>query len=83
MMVIVMLELSQLSLQVAGIPEKCVVKILATNGSDQSFYERMGEWNIWNAFYLLDIQDTKVCFPSVVLEEWIVVRAKILGGSHP
>jgi hypothetical protein len=41
MMVIVMLELYQLSLQVAGSPEKCVVKIFSGNGSDQSFYEGM------------------------------------------
>jgi hypothetical protein len=39
MMVIVMLELSQLSLQVAGSLEKCVVKIFSGNGSDQSFYK--------------------------------------------
>jgi len=66
MMIIVILELSQFSLQVAGSPEQCVVKVFSANGSDQSFYEGMREWNIWNAFYLFNIQDAKVCFPSMV-----------------
>jgi len=42
MMVVIIPELFQFSLQVAGVPEKCVVEILAANSSDQSFDEGMG-----------------------------------------
>ena len=37
MTVVIMLELSQFSLQATCVPEKYVVEISAANGSDQSF----------------------------------------------
>ena len=43
MMVVIMPELSQFFLQVACVPEKCVVEIFVANGSDQPLDEGMRE----------------------------------------
>ena len=41
MCVVILSEISQLSLQVICIPEERMVKVFSANGSNQSFDERM------------------------------------------
>ena len=57
MPVVIDLEISKLSLQVAGVPEERVIEKLTTNGSDQSLDKGMGSWNVGDTFDFLDIQD--------------------------
>ena len=39
--VVILAEIRQLSLQIAGIPEEYMVKVFAANSTDQSFDERV------------------------------------------
>ena len=44
----------QLSLQIERIPEKQTIEILASQGADQSFHERMRYRRVRNRFDFLD-----------------------------
>jgi hypothetical protein len=57
MLVVVFLEVDELSFQIAGIPEERVIKKLTANGSDQTFHKDMRSRDVRNAFDFLDIQD--------------------------
>ena len=57
MLVVVCLEVDELSFQIAGIPEERVIKKLTANGSDQAFDEGMRSRDVRNAIDLLYIQD--------------------------
>ena len=46
----------QFPLQVAGVPEECMIKMFTANGPDQPFDEGMRAGCIGNAFELIDIQ---------------------------
>lgn len=66
--VVIVTKFFQLSLQIAGVPEKCMVKIFGANGADQPFDEGMRKRYVGCGFNLLDIQDAKIRLPAVVEE---------------
>ena len=65
MLIIIISKFTQLPLQVHGIPEKCVVEVLAPNSTDQPFDERMRNWDVRNRLDLLDFEYPQVGEPTV------------------
>ncbi len=58
MLAVVDLEIGELSLQIMGVPEQCVIKKLSANASDQPFDKRMRSRHVGNALDFLDIQNS-------------------------
>ena len=67
-LVVVLPKVHEFSFKVRSIPEEDVVKVFTTSRPNESLNEGMRKWRIRDTLNLLDIQDAKVCFPSVVLE---------------
>src|SRR5450631_494680 len=63
--VVIISELSQLSLQVGCVPDQHVIKKLSSNRPDQSFYERMGHGYIRDRLDLFDLEYAQVGEPSM------------------
>ena len=65
--------------KVDRIPEEGMIQILAPDGSDQAFHERVRHWGVWHRFDFLDLQDPKVREPSMKAEQWVVIRTDPIG----
>jgi len=83
MAVVIDLKIGKLSLQIAGVPEQCVIKELSANRSDQPFDKRMRSWNIRTSFDLIDLQDAQVRILAMILEQRIIIGAEISGFVGP
>jgi hypothetical protein len=59
----------QVSLQVAGVPEECMVNIFTVNGHDQPFDERTRQRYVRNGFDLGDSQNAKIRLPAPIPEQ--------------
>ena len=84
--VVIDCEIAQLARQIERIPEKHAIKVLASNRADQSFNERVRNWNVWNRLDLIDFEHAQICQPTVKAKQRIVVGAEIfrwwLGGDR-
>ena len=83
MPIIVMLEIAQFRLQIGRCPEYSPVEILASNRTDQSFYERMGERHIGNGFDFRNLKYPQSGLPLVEPIQWIVIRAEVFRQTLP
>ena len=72
--IVISLEIVQLSRQIDRIPKEHTIKILAPNGSDQPFNERVGNWDIWNRLDLIDREHAQIGQPAVKAKQRIVCR---------
>ncbi len=54
--VVIYFEIAQLPCQIERIPEEHTIKILAPNRPDQSFDERVRNWDVWNRLDLIDLE---------------------------
>ena len=68
MMVVIDSEICELSLQVDRIPEEEMVKVFTTNGSDESFNERMRDRCIRYGLNFVYTKNPQVRLPLVILE---------------
>ncbi len=68
MMVVIRLEVRQLFLQIAGIPEECMVKIFTANSADESLNEGMRLRCIGDGLDLIYTQNSQICLPLVIQE---------------
>jgi len=71
MLVVIMLKLSQFSLQVTCVPEKYVIKIFAANRSDQLFDEGMFGWATEilpprSCMSILTGREVRICNPMAI-----------------
>ena len=58
-------ESIQLALQVAAVPERSVVEILAPDGSDEPLDERMRARHEGDGLEFVDIEDSQICSPAM------------------
>ena len=75
--IVVSLEFAQLPRQIDCIPEEHAIKILAPNRADQSFNERMRNWDVRNWLDLFDLDHAQVGKPTVETKQRIVVGAQM------
>ena len=75
--VVVALEVSELSLKVARVPEQNVVEKLSPSRADQPFNEGMRDRDVGNRFDFVDFQYPQIGLPAMKLEQRIVVGAEI------
>ena|ERR1022692_4533759 len=55
------------------VPEYDVVQILAAQGADQPFDERVRAGHKWYGLDLFNLEHSEVCPPAMEAEQWIVV----------
>src|SRR5207244_11253326 len=77
MRVVIISEFSQLPHEVGAVPEKYLIQILAPNGADQPFDERMRNRHIRKRLDLLDLEDAEVGEPTVKAKQRVVIGADI------
>jgi len=73
----VVLEHSELLLQIICRPEQCVVQKFAPDRPNQSLYKRMRHRNVRHRFDFLDIEDTEIGLPPMESIQRIMVGTKI------
>ena len=79
--VVVSLEFAQLPRQIDCIPEKHAVKMLAPNGADQSFNERMRNGNVGNRLDLSNFDHAQVGQTTVETKQRIVVATQVFRSG--
>jgi hypothetical protein len=62
------LESLQLSFKIASVPKRHEIAKFPSNGSDQSFDERMREGDVGDSFKLIDFKNPEIRLPSMKLE---------------
>ena len=75
--VVIRFEFAQFPRQIDCIPEELSIKNLAPNCADQSFNERMRNWNVGNRLDLFDLEHAQVGQPAVETKQRIVVGAQM------
>jgi hypothetical protein len=65
--IVIVLEVFELALKVARIPEERVVEVFAPNSPDQSFNEGMRHRGMRHGFDFLDLEGPKVGEPPVAV----------------
>jgi hypothetical protein len=65
MLVVIMSELVQLSLQVDSVPDEHVVKKLPSYRANQPFHKRMGDGYVRVRFDLFDLKDAQIGQPTI------------------
>jgi hypothetical protein len=73
------LKNGELPSQIGDVSTQCVIAQLSANCANQPCDKRMRSWTVRNTLNLIDLQDTKVRFPSLILEQRIAVGAELLG----
>jgi hypothetical protein len=58
-------EIEQLVFEIGSRPEQQVIQILASNGPDQPFHERMGQGNVGDGLDFCHLQYTQIGLPLV------------------
>lgn len=81
--IVVVFEFVQFSLKVKGIPERHVIQIFASNGTDHLCDERMRHRRIRNTFDLCYLQDSQICAPPIKSEKRIIVATEVAGWIAP
>ena len=79
--VVVSLEFAQLPRQIDCIPEKHAIKMLAPNGADQSFNERMRNRDVRNRLDLSNFDHAQVGQPTVETKQRIVVATQVFRSG--
>ena len=79
-LVVVGLELGELSLEIARIPKEHVIQILSAARADEPFHERMGEWHVGYGLDLFDVDDVQVCLPAMILDRASVLPRPRIGS---
>ena len=74
-------EIDELVLEVRGRPKQGAIQEFPPDGADQSFDKGMGERDIRDGFYFVDLEDAKIGLPLSELIKRIMVGAEVLG--HP
>ena len=80
-LVVVIREASKLSSKISRVPKEDVIKVFATDCSDQSLDEWMRLRRIGDGLDLIDLKDSKIRFPSLVAKQRVVIGAEILGNT--
>ena len=75
--VVIISELSQFPRQVARVPEKHAVQVLAPDRSDQALYEGMRDRCVRNRLDLVDLEHTQVGEPAVKTKQRIMIGAEV------
>lgn len=75
--VVIDTERVQLVLEIKRIPEERTIEILATQGADQPFDERMRHGNMGNRFDLVDFKYTQMREPSVEAKQRVVIGTDV------
>ena len=79
--VVVIREASKLSSKISRVPKEDVIKVFATDCSDQSLDEWMRLRRIGDGLDLIDFKDPKIDFPLLVAKQRVVIGAEILGHT--
>jgi len=66
-------EIEQFVFEIFGRPEQHVIQILASNGADWPFHERMGQGNVGDGLDFCHLQYSQIGLPLVEPIERIVV----------
>src|SRR3954447_3515581 len=77
MRIVIVPEFVQLADQVRSVPEKCPIKVLPPDRSDQPFDERMRDRSVRNRLDLLDFEHAQVGEPTVKAKQRIVVGTQV------
>ena len=64
--VVVVRKCDEFPFKIPGIPKENVIKVFATDRSDQSLNEWMRLRRIGDGLDLIDLKDAKIGFPSVI-----------------
>ena len=80
-LVVVIREASKLSSKISRVPKEDVIKVFATDCSDQSLDEWMRLRRIGDGLGLIDFKDPKIDFPLLVAKQRVVIGAEILGHT--
>lgn len=79
-LIIIDLEIRELSLQVYCSPEKNVVEIFATKGPNEPLDKRVRQGRPRDRRDFLNIDDAQIGFPAMMFEQRIVVGTQALDG---
>ena len=80
-LVVVIREASKLSSKIPSVPKEDVIKVFATDCSDQSFNEWMRSRRVGDGLDLIDFKDPKIGFPLLVAKQRVVIGAEMLGHT--
>lgn len=76
MRIVIVLESSQLLLQIIDVPEEDMVQVLSPDGPDEPFHERVRNGHMGHRSYGLYFKDSEVGHPLAVVEERIMIEAQ-------
>ena len=77
--VVIISEFAKLPHQVERIPEKHVIEIFASNGSNQPFDKGMRNRDAGDRLDLLDLEYAQIGQPTVKAEQGVVIGADVFG----
>src|SRR5437016_4189740 len=66
-------------MQVEAVPEEGLVQILASNGSDEPFDERVRPRHKGDRLDFLDVEDPQIRSPTMISEERVMIGTDALG----
>jgi len=72
-------EIDELVLEVGSRPKEGAIQEFPPDGADQSFDKGMGERDIRDGFYFVDLEDAKIGLPLTELKQGIMVGAEMHG----
>ena len=68
-------EIEQFVFEIYSRPEQHVIKILAAQGADQPFHERMGQWNVGDGLDFCHLEYPQIRLTLMEPIERIIVGA--------
>ena len=74
-------EIDELGLEVRGRPKEGTIQEFSSDGADQSLDKGMGERDIRDGFYFVDLEDAKIGLPLTELKQGIMVGAEVHGRA--
>ena len=77
LVVVEILEAKKLALQVASVPKRYEVEILAPDRADESFHERVRQRHMRHCLHFRYIEYSKIGLPAMESKQRIIVGAEI------
>ena len=77
--IVIGLELGELSLEVTPVPKQHMVEKLSPRGAHEPLNKGMGNRIVWHRLDLIDLQNPKVGFPAMEIEQGIVIGTDVSG----
>ncbi len=81
-LVVVILEFSQLVRQIESIPEEYAIQIFAADRPNQPFHEGMRKWDVGHRLDLVDFEYAKVSKPLVKAKERVMIGAEVYLANY-